>query len=44
MKRNMFGEMNFWCWLIGHKMVIINNHARCERCELPRLFAGEELI
>lgn len=36
MKRNMYGEMNFWCWLFGHRMVLFNGHARCWRCEVKK--------
>ena len=34
LKRNMHGEFYWVCYFFGHKWVLVNNHARCRRCEI----------
>jgi hypothetical protein len=37
LKRNMFGEINWICYLFGHNFVLIGNYpyqAVCKNCEL----------
>ncbi|KKL81829.1 hypothetical protein LCGC14_1990900, partial [marine sediment metagenome] len=31
-KKERFEGMNFWCWFLGHRGVLVNGHALCERC------------
>ena len=36
-KRNMYGELNWICFLFGHKWIFVGeypHHCICERCEL----------